>query len=79
MVDNMKDVAFVGIVLALIAVVVTADVVLIVTTTNKQVAPCACGKCDGVSPCKCGCVETGDCKCKNCNEHTADPSWKAKK
>jgi hypothetical protein len=25
--------------------------------------------------CGCGCVETGKCLCKNCNEHTADPNW----
>lgn len=25
--------------------------------------------------CKCGCAETGKCKCKNCNEHTDDPSY----
>lgn len=29
-------------------------------------------------PCKCGCVETGKCECKNCDTHTADPAFKAK-
>ncbi len=27
--------------------------------------------------CGCGCVETGQCRCKNCNEHTADPNWRS--
>lgn len=25
--------------------------------------------------CECGCVDTGKCQCKNCNEHTADPKF----
>jgi len=29
------------------------------------------------TPCHCGCMETGQCKCKNCCERTADPTWKA--
>lgn len=29
-----------------------------------------------IPPCNCGCMETGSCKCKNCCERTADPTWK---
>jgi hypothetical protein len=29
-----------------------------------------------IDPCGCGCVKTGSCMCKNCNEHTADPNYK---
>ena len=29
-----------------------------------------------IPPCGCGCMETGQCKCKNCCERTADPTWK---
>jgi len=29
-----------------------------------------------VPSCGCGCATTGVCKCKSCNEHTADPAWK---
>lgn len=32
-----------------------------------------------ISPCNCGCVTTGSCQCKNCNEHTADPTYKTAK
>lgn len=28
-----------------------------------------------IPPCRCGCMETGQCKCKNCCERTADPQW----
>lgn len=30
-----------------------------------------------IPPCKCGCMETGQCKCKNCAERTADPDYVA--
>lgn len=30
-----------------------------------------------IPDCHCGCMETGQCKCKNCAERTADPTWKA--
>lgn len=30
-----------------------------------------------IPPCGCGCVTTGQCECKNCNTHTADPAWVA--
>ena len=29
-----------------------------------------------IPACKCGCMETGQCRCKNCCERTADPTWK---
>jgi hypothetical protein len=29
-----------------------------------------------IPPCGCGCMEMGQCKCKNCCERTADPNWK---
>jgi len=32
-----------------------------------------------IDGCNCGCVVTGSCKCKNCNEHTADPNYTAPK
>lgn len=32
-----------------------------------------------VPACHCGCMETGQCKCKNCCERTADPTWKEAK
>jgi hypothetical protein len=30
-----------------------------------------------IPPCGCGCMQTGQCLCKNCAERTADPAWKA--
>ena len=29
-----------------------------------------------IPACKCGCMETGECRCKNCCERTADPTWR---
>lgn len=29
-----------------------------------------------IPPCHCGCMETGQCACKNCATRTADPTWK---
>lgn len=30
-----------------------------------------------IPPCGCGCMETGECRCKNCAERTADPTFRA--
>ncbi len=30
-----------------------------------------------IPPCDCGCMETGDCGCKNCCKRTKSPAWQA--
>jgi hypothetical protein len=38
---------------------------------SKEHPPCL-----PIPACGCGCMQTGECNCKNCVERTADPNWK---